>query len=97
MGSHFLLQGDLLDPGLEPTPALQADSLPLSQQGSPMIQAVGDLVPTLRHFNYLILTVTLQIPPLSSWGTDAYLPEVTERQDSTQSLEASLSLPSAIS
>ena len=39
--------GDLLDPGIEPTAALQADSLPLSQQGSPMIQAVGDLVPTL--------------------------------------------------
>ena len=37
----FLLPGDLPDPGIEPvspvSPALQADSLPLSQQGSPNI------------------------------------------------------------
>ena len=56
-----------------------------------MIQAVGDLVLILRHhFNYLILTATLQVPPLSSWATDASrgtdLPKVTQRQDSTQSL-----------
>ena len=32
----FPSPGNLLDPGIEPTsPALQADSLPLSQQGSP--------------------------------------------------------------
>ena len=38
MGCHALLQGNLPDPGMEPvslaTPALQADSLPLSHQGS---------------------------------------------------------------
>ena len=29
MGCHFLLQGDLLDPGMEPgSPAFQADALP---------------------------------------------------------------------
>ena len=36
MGSHSLLQGDLPDPGIEPgSPALQADCLQLSHQGSP--------------------------------------------------------------
>ena len=35
VGDHFLLQGDLPDPGIEPlSPALQADSLPLSHQES---------------------------------------------------------------
>ena len=37
-GLPFLSPGDLPDSGLEPgTPALQADSLPLSHQGSPDI------------------------------------------------------------
>jgi len=39
VGCHALLQGDLPNPGIEPTspvaPALQADSLLLSHQGSP--------------------------------------------------------------
>ena len=37
VGCHALLQGmDLPDPGIEPrSPALQADSLPLRQWGSP--------------------------------------------------------------
>ena len=40
-GCHTLLQGDLPDPGIEPgSPALQADSLPLSYYGSPHNQAV---------------------------------------------------------
>ena len=38
MGCHALLQGNLPDLGMEPvslaTPALQADSLPLSHEGS---------------------------------------------------------------
>ena len=37
-GCHALLQGDLPNPGIEPmppvSPALQADSVPLSLQGS---------------------------------------------------------------
>ena len=34
VGSHFLIQGDLPDPGIKPVaPALQEDSLPLSHQG----------------------------------------------------------------
>ena len=37
-GCHFLLQGDFSNPGIEPmspaSPVLQADSLPLSHQGS---------------------------------------------------------------
>ena len=37
-GLPFPSLGDLPDPGIEPTsPALQADSLPLSHQGSPHI------------------------------------------------------------
>ena len=33
---HFLIQGDLSDPGNEPgSPALQADSLPLELSGKP--------------------------------------------------------------
>ena len=39
VGCQALLQGDLPNPGIEPTspvaPALQADSLPLSHQGNP--------------------------------------------------------------
>ena len=36
VGCHFLLQGNLPDPGIEPvSPASRVDSLPLSHQGSP--------------------------------------------------------------
>ena len=40
VGSHFLLQGNLPDPGIKPMapaapPALRADSLPLSHRGGP--------------------------------------------------------------
>ena len=34
-GLTLPLLGDLPDPGIESSPALQADSLPLSHQGSP--------------------------------------------------------------
>jgi len=35
VGYHFILQGNLPNPGIEPaSPALQADSLPLSHQRS---------------------------------------------------------------
>ena len=36
-GLPFPTQGDLSNPGIEPTPALQADSLPLHYQGSPIM------------------------------------------------------------
>ena len=37
MGCQFLLQGNLPDPGIEPmSPALPADSLPVSGQESPV-------------------------------------------------------------
>ena len=40
VGCHAFLQGDLLDPRIEPSslvsPALQVDSLPLSHRGSPI-------------------------------------------------------------
>ena len=36
VGCHFLLQGGLPDPGIEPgSPTLQADALPSKPQGSP--------------------------------------------------------------
>ena len=36
VGCHFLLQGNLPDPGIEPrSPTLQADALPSEPQGSP--------------------------------------------------------------
>ena len=36
VGFHFLLQGNLLNPGIEPkSPTLQADSSQLSHKGSP--------------------------------------------------------------
>ena len=38
VGCHFLLQRNLSDPGFEPTsPALQVDSLPLNDLGSPKL------------------------------------------------------------
>ena len=38
VGSHFLLQGDLPNPGLEPrSPTLQADSLLSEPPGKPML------------------------------------------------------------
>jgi len=36
----FASQGDLPDPGINPDPALQADSLPLSHQGSLLHQSL---------------------------------------------------------
>ena len=39
MGCHFLLQGYLADPGIEPgSPALQADSLSSEPPGKPLIK-----------------------------------------------------------
>ena len=44
VGCHFLLQGDLPNPGLKPlspeSPALQADSLLLSHWGSPTMYSI---------------------------------------------------------
>ena len=38
VGSRFLLQGNLPDPGIEPgSPELQADALPSEPQGSPVV------------------------------------------------------------
>ena len=38
MGCHFLLQGNLPDPGIEPgSPALQADALPSESPGKPVL------------------------------------------------------------
>ena len=50
VGSHFLLQGNLPNPGVEPmSPALQVDSLPLSHLGHVMSQAS----PTCYHMGKL--------------------------------------------
>ena len=44
VGSLFLLQGSLLNPGVEPrSPALQADSLPAEPQEKPKNTGVGGL------------------------------------------------------
>ena len=41
VGCHALLQGNLLNPGMEPrSPALQADSLPSELPGLPMLETV---------------------------------------------------------
>ena len=43
VGCHFLLQGDLPDPGIEPrSPALQADSLLSELPGKPQHYTAGD-------------------------------------------------------
>ena len=42
VGSRFLLQGNLPNPGIEPRPpALQVDSLPIEPQGKPKNTGVG--------------------------------------------------------
>ena len=42
MGSYFLLQGNLPDPGFEPgSPALLVDSVPAEPQGKPKNIGVG--------------------------------------------------------
>ena len=44
VGCHFLLQGDLPDPGIKPeSPALQADSLPSEPPGKQKITANWDM------------------------------------------------------
>ena len=41
VGCHFLLQGNLPNPGIEPgSPVLQANSLPIESPGKPLIQPV---------------------------------------------------------
>ena len=48
----FPSPGDLPNPGIEPgSPALQADSLPLSYQGSPYIPLETELKAILDEFN----------------------------------------------
>ena len=48
-GKPFLSPGDLSNPGIYPmSPALQADSLPLSHQGSPLYLAVRSNYPCIQ-------------------------------------------------
>ena len=70
LGCHFLLQGDLSDPGIKPSspisPAGQADFLPLSHRGS---QSPLTWVPTLYRAMCLQLTEgSLWISSLNSEG-----------------------------
>ena len=54
-GLQFLSPGDLLDPGIEPmSPALQADSLPLSDQGSPNITCTTQEKHTLHAWFFVL-------------------------------------------
>ena len=49
MGCHFLLQGNLLNPGIESrSPALLADSLPFEPLGKP-----GKVVPVIINKDFL--------------------------------------------
>ena len=51
VGSRSLLQGNLLNPGIEPTsPTLQADSLPAEPPGKPKNTGVGSLSLLQRIF-----------------------------------------------
>ena len=53
-------QGDLPNLGIEPrSPALQADSFPLSHQGSPRLQYLGVLVINLWFCDYTKISVWL--------------------------------------
>ena len=68
-GLPFSSPGDLPDPGMEPmSPALQADSIPLSQRGSQ---------PPIRVQNLLIQG---KEPPLIIPTPEAYLITITNRK-----------------
>ena len=58
--------GDLPDPGIEPgSPALQADSLPLSHQGSPLAEKeCGKLCSVIRNSSRQSITFHLRIPSM---------------------------------
>ena len=62
----FLPQRDLPDPGVEPrSPALEADSLPLSHHGSPL---TGFIASSLSFFSLLVFpgTDSMESPCCSS-------------------------------
>ena len=51
-GSHSLLQGGLLDPGIEPgSPTLQADSLPMELSGKPLLNVAAIKSQILQTYN----------------------------------------------
>ena len=57
LGCHFLLQGNLPEPGIKPTsPALQANSVPLSHCGSPILCNVN--FKSLKLHNLYIIAHT---------------------------------------
>ena len=59
VGYHALIQGNLSDPGIEPTsPALQEGSLPLSHWGSPIICYAMLCYAMLSHFSRVRLRAT---------------------------------------
>ena len=56
-GLPFPSPGDLPDPGIEPgTPALQADSLPLSHQGSPCLSIITFKIEHRKTGTYILYT-----------------------------------------
>jgi len=61
VGSQSLLQRISPDPGMKPwSPVLQADSLPLSHQGSPFITAVIFSLHSFSNSYNLLVTLTLE-------------------------------------
>ena len=75
MGSHFFLQGDLPNPGIEPgSPALQADSSPSEPPGWPPSNREGSLLSGFgfdcsAHLTYRCI---LFIPP-SKFNPECFL------------------------
>ena len=55
-GCHFLLQGDLPDPGIEPkSPALQADSLSTKLWGKPILWFYINKIQTQNHTIFMYI------------------------------------------
>ena len=80
MGCHFLLHGNLPDPGIEPTspvfpvsPVLQADSLPLSHQRSPRHPLVTLItVPLWLHMCLVQEQMKSTATQQADWQTATY-------------------------